>query len=681
MRGFTRILLALLTTACSSIAGIVFRDMLIGNYGFVISLSVLSLFPIVFFIINVVLVKNYSNSMRQKKVAEMNKYILSHRVEAETTARVKLKQIQSIRRLTLLFAAVILITAIGTSVLAGVLLAINVSLYVLCLCYSTLVFYALYSRINVEKNFEVDKNGIIYLHEMEYPTIYLLAKRAAKALGCCDEIVIILSLDCNATIFREKNRYVLQIGIILLHIVSDEELYSIFLHEFSHVSDKNRINNIESRYNNWLYNQREIHPKQLHFVTYLFEYLDVRYSFEYSMYQYATSLLIESDADRAMVDFGHAETAASVLLKLHYDNMYDWERGVKNEDSIFKSETLSRDYLTCKISSFKKAISERSSEWNALVGTEILANNATHPTLKMRLENIGIKEPKSLYHSSSKAYTDEIIKALDYAENVIYEDRKPTYEKDREQYYLKMLGHIEDWKEQGMPITADSYADLISDMKSIGMNEEAEELCDRAIKELDENSSIHAYFIKGCALLCRYDERGMEYLYHAIENNSNYMEEGLQIIGTFCCYTGREKELYEYRNNATRLTQRYVDENSQISYLTKKDTLIKDTMPDEMLESVLSFIHSVSCNIIENIYLVRKVVSETFFSSVFIVQFFAGTNEQRGEIMHKIFRYLDSYPADWQFSLFDYNEYRGMKIENVEGSHVYNRSKGNMRQN
>ncbi|MBQ7364555.1 MAG: hypothetical protein IJW46_03030, partial [Clostridia bacterium] len=85
------------------------------------------------------------------------------------------------------------------------------------------------------------------------------------------------------------------------------------------------------------------------------------------------------------------------------------------------------------------------------------------------------------------------------------------------------------------------------------------------------------------------------------------------------------------------------------------------------------FILSVDENIIENIYLVRKTISESFFTSVFILHFYGGTDAQREEILHKVFRYLDSYPVDWQFSLFDYFEYPEIKVEKIEGSLVYSK--------
>ena len=41
--------------------------------------------------------------------------------------------------------------------------------------------------------------------------------------------------------------------------------------------------------------------------------------------------------------------------------------------------------------------------------------------------------------------------------------------------------------------------------------------------------------------------------------------------------------------------------------------------------------------------------------------------------MHKIFRFLDSHPTEWQFSLFDYFEYPEVKVEKIEGSLVFSK--------
>jgi polyphosphate kinase 2 (PPK2 family) len=95
-----------------------------------------------------------------------------------------------------------------------------------------------------------------------------------------------------------------------------------------------------------------------------------------------------------------------------------------------------------------------------------------------------------------------------------------------------------------------------------------------------------------------------------------------------------------------------------------------------MLEDILSYMHSLDeKGIINRVFLVKKTVSESFFASVFVVHFYGGTDEERRDIMHGIFRYLDSYPVEKQFALFDYFEYPDVKIEKIEGSLVYEKNK------
>ena len=252
-------------------------------------------------------------------------------------------------------------------------------------------------------------------------------------------------------------------------------------------------------------------------------------------------------------------------------------------------------------------------------------------------------------------------------------DKQKTYHKDRLECYLQPLQRINDWKNIDAPIIAEQYADIISDLKSIGLHKEAELLCDRVIDSLDDLSASHAYFIKGCTMIHRFDSSGIEYIYHAIENNKNYLNVGLNEIGTFCCMVGLQSELQVYRNRAVELAQEDKDEYSKIGYLSKNDNLTADDMPIDMLQEILSFMRSVDNDFIQNIYLVRKTINDHFFTSAFVIQFCGGSPEQRHQIMHKIFCYLDTYPKDWQFSLFDYNEYSDIKFYKIKGCLVYSK--------
>jgi hypothetical protein len=149
----------------------------------------------------------------------------------------------------------------------------------------------------------------------------------------------------------------------------------------------------------------------------------------------------------------------------------------------------------------------------------------------------------------------------------------------------------------------------------------------------------------------------------------------MDTIGSFLCRMGREEELQAYRERACRLAQKQKDEYSELDTLSPGDDLGPEQLPEGVLEDILAYIRSVDSDIIERIYLVRKTISAEFFASVFVIHFYGGTEAMREEIMHKVFRYLDSYPVEWQFSLFDYFACRQVRFDKIEGSLVYEKNK------
>ena len=92
-----------------------------------------------------------------------------------------------------------------------------------------------------------------------------------------------------------------------------------------------------------------------------------------------------------------------------------------------------------------------------------------------------------------------------------------------------------------------------------------------------------------------------------------------------------------------------------------------------MLEDILSYITSEHSDYIEKIYLVRKTVTDDYFTSAFVIKMTPDTNDDtKYEILHKAFNYLDTC-SDWQFSLFDYEEVKNVRIEDIDGSCVYSK--------
>ncbi len=661
-----------------SLIGIVWRNHA-PDQTVLIILTALSAVPFLLLAANIILSKQYVKKINRTKVADMQGYMLRYRNEAEKASRTLLKRLQGQRRAAMVYAALVWFLAACASILGGMLYSFAFLLFYLCILYAGTMFYGIYARIPKKETAVLNDNALV-LQRKEYPYLYDIARRAAQSLNCYGEITILLSFDCNAIIVRAKDTYYLQLGIILLGILSEEELYCTCLHEFSHCSDRNRGDEREMKYGGWLSSYKDTSGFMI-FVTNLFAFFDARYLFDHMTYQYATSVVKETEADRDMAKYGSIEAAASVLLKLNYDNKFRWESGVWNEAPVYASEEPNPHYLRDLINRFKDATAERHTVWDEMIDREILSNSATHPTIKMRLETIGAERVGQIEGKSSPDYFGEVQKALDFADGKLL-GMQDGYQKDREEHYLAPLRRVTEWEERGMPITAEGYADMISDLRQIGRNEEAEALCERAIQELNENSRQHAYFMKGCALIHRYDEAGVDLIYHAIENNPNYLEEGLQAIGEFYCMTGREEQLLAYRERAQQLVQKDKDEYSETRILSKNDKLSAEHMPDGMLEDILAYIRSVDEDTVQCIFLVRKTISKTFFTSVFVIGFCGGTDRRRdAAIMYKIFRYLDTYPVKWHFSLFNYFDCPGIRFDKIAGSLVYSKSNTKAKEN
>lgn len=624
--------------------------------------------PFFMLLLNLLLHKRTVRKFQKQKVAQFQQYLFSHRDFAEKTSAEKLRFLKHWRRFTDLYAASFTFAGLIVSFCSGILYETDIATP-LCLL-SAFFLLCTASRIRFACTRPKFEKGETYLEPEAYPKLYAIAEKAANALSCRGKIHISTTANCNAGIAKIGNAYSIYIGVILLSVISEEELYAILLHEFSHVANDRISVEKEGAYDIWLSN-----GGTRHFLTPLtdlmFRYFDSTYHLQYQLYQYASSLLTEESADQAMVQYGNRQAAASALLKLGYYDMFTWEKGTYDTDCIYASEKPSENFVTSERDAFQKSISLRADDWNQILSREILSKNASHPTLNMRLAALGTTDYQILQDSSSESFQKERGEALRCMDALICKEQAKTYDEDRKRFYLEPKSTVEAWQSSGEPLVAEAYADVVSALRDLGMVSKANALCDRAIASLSDAASCYAYYMKGCNLLHQYDPAGLAYVYHAIENNQNYIEEGLEMIGTFCCMTGNQKELDIYREKAVYFLQKEIDEYNEIGVLNKNDRLSAEQLPGEMLSEILAYITSIDGGAIQTIYLVRKTITETFFTSAFVIRFKEqATDEQQDDVMHKIFCYLDTC-SDWQFSLFHYTNVVNVKVENIPGSVVY----------
>lgn len=627
------------------------------------------LLPILFYVINIVIHHIYVKNLNKKSISENQQYWISHRDNPEETVTKKLSLLKKLIIINDFYSIFLAICAFVSAFSLGIISKGGDSVAPLFVCYMVLSGATLRIRLKTsEKFFEEDKT---YVSESDYPALYELVRKAAVAMGCTTKIKIAILDDFNAGAANINGTISIQLGALLLNGLSEAEVYCVLLHEFSHIKDELKREKI----NDYYHYVCDVHYNNItnifsSITKHLFTFIDVYFNMQYRLYLYAVSLTRESIADKAMATAGNNEIAASSLLKIKYYELYDWEKGTYDTSCTMESEEYDTNSLKNEAQKFKEAIELNSEKWNTLINNEILSRSATHPTLKMRLESLDVCEPKCLSPESSVGYIADCEKAIEYVSSLIAEQNKESYDEYRKYYYTESKELVEEWENNGRYIVAEEYGDICDALRRLGRNTEALELCENAINLLDDTGSCYAYFIKGCFLLHSFDEAGIDYIYKAIENNHNYVDEGLSVIGRFCCLTGQEDQLEIYRERAVTLTE----ENkihAEACVLNKKDKLSTESLPEGMLEDILAHITSEHSDNIEKIYLVRKTITDDFFSSVFVIKMISDTDDDtRYKILHKAFNYLDTC-SDWQFSLFDYEDVKNVKIENIAGSCVY----------
>ncbi len=621
----------------------------------------------------------YSARMNSLSVAEANRFMISHRDEAEKTAAGKLRLLRFIRIASGIYAVLLAVCGIGTAFTYSVYFPVSYKnlFFVAAELYAFVLIRCAASRIRLPEEAPDYSENKDILPENDFPALYALARRAAEKNGYRGQIRIFVTPDCNAGILTPHGGIcAVLLGTLLLDIMSEDEIYCILLHEFSHISPETLAARKATGYaanfdTNGDYSMLNALSR------FAFVFPDTIYGFELGLFLYTSSVISEASADRAMAKFGDRAAVASSLIKLYFSNMYEWASGTEDDTNDYESEELHGGFVFEKQKSFRRMTDAHSEEWKKYIATEILANDSSHPTAKMRLDAIGITEYRTLDNSKSDELRRECEAATEIMDNAVTDSIRENYAEIRQRNYLDPLSRIEKWEADGKPLVAEDYGDIIDDLRTLGRNAEALELCDRAINELPVAASCRAYFIKGAHLIHSFDPAGIEYIYHAVENNKNYIDEGMDMIGAFCCITGRQDDLDICRKKSIELAQKQQDEYNDIGELAAKDDLSAEHLPDGMLDDILAHIHSADAeNNITGIRLVRKTISPELFTSAFVIRFApCAGNEEKYRTMHKIFMYLDTC-SDWQFSLFECGELDSDTLKAVDAvpdSEVYTR--------
>ncbi|MBQ2810126.1 MAG: hypothetical protein IJF11_04465 [Clostridia bacterium] len=491
-----------------------------------------------------------------------------------------------------------------------------------------------------------------YVTDDEFPLIYGLANKAMKELGLKGRLYIFPTNDFDASIAQINGGYIINLGTSLARASYEDELYSIFLHEFAHMS-QSTPKSVGYHFINLIEGENE----GFGFFNVIWSIFFVGFMklfyFEHNFYRALASVQIEAMADSIVLSKGDAIAYANALAKASIHNRFDrvfseFSSGILNE-----GDTIREDIATLFYNQYADTFVKVKDKWLVELEVELQPRNASHPIYRLRRDALGVSadEVNPSLPDISYALALEADRLLRWADSLTLEHFKNDYEQIHKIHYLDPLNIVNAWEANERACTIEESVEIIHALRMLNRKSDAEELCDRIIAEApNPNACAHATFYKAYRLLSRGDNSGIDILYGLCDTNQNYAEEALNLIGEYCCAKGLQERLDEYRTRAVEIIQRTVDEQ-EFSTLSYKDNLIHDDMPQELIDSHISYILGVGENRIKEIHLVKKVTSKGDSTSIFLVDFLPNTDyEAVNRIMNKIFIHLDA--CEEQYSLF-----------------------------
>ncbi len=526
-----------------------------------------------------------------------------------------------------------------------------------------LLFMPIYNRLLLVR-------GRLHLEELvpesAMPATHTLARRAAESAGIKGSVRLQIIYDQDVSISCIRGTYVVFIGTRFFSVATEKEMYAAILRQFAYFADPTVERRLTRHYH--LSNMGSAKPRVWTWAFDLFYSLaDAHMEWYAPLYNMAIARKIAQTAARFMERDGCARADASAAIKQEMWEYFDFEWFIHLPESPYASTKEPVTYEATICDAFRRAMGERYPVWLALSLQKLrqegfLGLTATEHRTLMGLSDADLpREP--VFSDPTTSFGQE--------ELIIRQEPTPErYAAARQTYYLEPLATIREWEASGADRPAYEMSPVLDAYRILHRYNELEALCDRVLAE--EADYAHALYLKGECLLQRYEDEGIDCIYRAIDINKNYMREGFEAVSRYCRLMGLREEMNTFRRRSRTIAEAHAAEHEDAGTLRATDRLVKETELDDRLPEMLNYMVTVADGCIDHIYLVRKVISEDFFSSVFVVDFTPGADPHDIDRAYTaIFHYLDA--ADWQYSLFIYNRETEQAVRRVPGSLVWER--------
>ena len=509
------------------------------------------------------------------------------------------------------------------------------------------------------------------------PTLQAMAKQTADSMGLKGAVRLEITRDCECDVNRIGRTYVVFLGTRLLSVLTREEMQQCMLMAFDLFTHTKQNRQVLRRYRLGMLGTADLRRETFAFDLF-FSYADAYLEWEYDLYSSALKRYFERCAYERVQKGGDPGAAVQALAKRGMWRYFAFEYVHFHSKPFYEEPTPPAHFEQDVCHSFRSACQSRWRTWLDMLDRELHKTGDKEPLFReervlLDPDGHSVTERCGLLELDTP-YGEEVMKAIcEVADVQLHQEISVNYKKTREREYVELLRIAEAYESSPEGYSTPELSPVINAYRDLGRLADAEALCDGIMeRETNPFALAHAIYFKGMCMLHRYETEGVDLIYRAIDLNKNYMQDGFELVEDYCTLCGLADEYATFRRRADIQMSAHAYNQEGASYLVSGDYLEREEGLGDMLPDILGYMEQVSEGCIRQVYLVRKVVSEDFFTSAFVVNFEYGISEEQiRKVYVAIFNYLDAYPVDWQFSLFVYDRETERAVKQVEGSLVW----------
>lgn len=428
------------------------------------------------------------------------------------------------------------------------------------------------------------------LQPKDVPNLYSLINEISSKLKAPRFHHILLTNDFNAGVLQIprlgllgwQQNYLI-VGLPLMLALPPEQFRTVLAHELGHLSGNH------SRFSGWIYRQRETWYRILkglqqsgHDLSLLiFQLFLIWYIPFFNAYSFVLARMDEYEADRCAVDLTGEQNTAKALIntkvKARFLERYFWSSIYKQLETEIEPPKMT--YMAMQQALSQRLNQEITSAYLIEALTEKTNNTDTHPCLTDRLKALGyipgVQQEAAIFlaieiSAAQEFLGDELEKVIEYfsqdGREKIATSWRQEYAKVQKQIAkLKDLNH----KSQKQQLTQEEAIK----QALLTLEFEGEDSVIPLLKEIVHRDAYlaSANYLLGKILLKKQDATGIKYIERAIEQDSNIVIGGCQMICYFLKNKGKNNEAKSYEERAENHSKLILKAQQERSNLKKDD--------------------------------------------------------------------------------------------------------------